>query len=369
MFSEFLNAILRTLDMGRAPIPRVPEALKPSFEREARRALSHALRVPPLSERRAEPKVYAALQRERRRDLEALLLCGDGGEERVLDILCAICEESRWAEGPGAVFEDETHPEIDLQAADTAALLGWAWHLRGAALGVDGRAYTRGFCRKPAGAYCSRWSPATTTCAPRRSTAPPSRRFYSLKTTASASFWRSSRFCAVWTPPAPAQSASARPCRRGSRTHARLPTLRRSCAASAPEPPISRAMCRARLGWMRYSLPMCRRTGFLPARKALCASNFPARPSTALAVLPAMGRCALWARPSIARVRCLRPPVPGGFWTLLCALNWRRTSPPPPPQARGAGRRAADARPRRRILLRPYQRRRPRQCRRYLPVP
>ena len=138
MFSEFLNAILRTLDVGRAPIPRVPETLKSSFEREARRALSHALRVPPLSERRAEPKVYAALQRERRRDLEALLLCGDGGEERVLDILCAICEESRWAEGPGAIFEDEAHPEIDLQAADTAALLGWAWHLRGAALGADG---------------------------------------------------------------------------------------------------------------------------------------------------------------------------------------------------------------------------------------
>lgn len=138
MFSEFLNAILRTLDVGRAPIPRVREALKSSFEREARRALSHDLRVPPLSERRAEPKVYAALQRERRRDLEALLLCGDGGKERVLDILCAICEESRWAEGPGAVFEDETRPEIDLQAADTAALLGWAWHLRGAALGADG---------------------------------------------------------------------------------------------------------------------------------------------------------------------------------------------------------------------------------------
>ena len=57
MFSQHLNAILRTLDIRRAPTPHVPEALKPAMEHEARRALAHALRVPPLSERRAEPKV------------------------------------------------------------------------------------------------------------------------------------------------------------------------------------------------------------------------------------------------------------------------------------------------------------------------
>lgn len=137
MFSQHLNAILRTLDIRRAPTPRVPEALKPAMEHEARRALAHALRVPPLSERRAEPKVYAALQRERRRDLEALLVGGVDDQGRILDILCAICEESRWAEGPGEVFEDEARPDIDLQAADTAALLGWAWHVRGAKLAAD----------------------------------------------------------------------------------------------------------------------------------------------------------------------------------------------------------------------------------------
>ena len=49
MFSQHLNAILRTLDIRRAPTPRVPEALKPAMEHEARRALAHALRVPPLS--------------------------------------------------------------------------------------------------------------------------------------------------------------------------------------------------------------------------------------------------------------------------------------------------------------------------------
>ena len=74
----------------------------------------------------------------RRRDLEALLVGGIDDKGRVLDILCAICEESRWAAGTGGVFEDVAHPDIDLQAADTAALLGWAWHLRGEAFSADG---------------------------------------------------------------------------------------------------------------------------------------------------------------------------------------------------------------------------------------
>ena len=137
MFSQHLNALLRTLDIRRAPVPRVAEALKSAFAHEARRALSHDLRVPPLAERRAEPKVYDALRREQRRDLEALLLADVEDKGRALDILCALCEASRWAEGAGGVFEDEAHPDIDLQAADTAALLGWAWHLRGASWGTD----------------------------------------------------------------------------------------------------------------------------------------------------------------------------------------------------------------------------------------
>lgn len=138
MFSQNLNAIMRTLDIRRAPVPRVPETLKATFEHEARRALAHTMRVPPLSERRANPPAYQALARERRRDLEALLVFDAADNGRLLDLVCAICEESRWAEGPGAVFEDESHPDIDLQAADTAALLGWTWRLRGASLGDHG---------------------------------------------------------------------------------------------------------------------------------------------------------------------------------------------------------------------------------------
>ena len=68
MFSQNLNALLRTFHFRRVPAPRVPAALKAAFEHEARRALSHTLRVPPLSERRESPGVYQALLRERRRD-------------------------------------------------------------------------------------------------------------------------------------------------------------------------------------------------------------------------------------------------------------------------------------------------------------
>lgn len=135
MFSDNLGAILRTLDPHRAPTPRVHPARSAEHERAARRALTQEIRVPPLSERLEKPEAYLALQRQRRDALEALLVAGeDGGCVRTLDLICAICEESRWAAGAGAPFEDEAHPEIDLQAADTAALLGWARCLRGEAL-------------------------------------------------------------------------------------------------------------------------------------------------------------------------------------------------------------------------------------------
>lgn len=144
MFSQALSVILRTLDARRAPMPRVPEAAALNATREARRALSHDLRVPPLSERMEEPKLYRALMRERRRDLEALLLADVDDGRRALDLICALCEESSWAAEAQEPFEDEKHPQIDLQAADTAALLGWAWRVREDALSaVSPRIYAR----------------------------------------------------------------------------------------------------------------------------------------------------------------------------------------------------------------------------------
>ena len=80
----------------------------------------------PLS-KRGTPE-YARIRRERRCDLEAILKTGISSENRVraLDIICAICEESSWGETPETPFEDAMHPVIDLFAAETACLLGWA---------------------------------------------------------------------------------------------------------------------------------------------------------------------------------------------------------------------------------------------------
>lgn len=137
MFSRDINVLLRTLDVRRVPVPCATGAQAQAVERDARRACSRALRVPPLSERRAQPAAYDALVRERMRDLEAILLAQRDPEARALDIVCALCEQSRWAAGAGEPFEDDAHPEIDLQAADMAALLSWAWHMRAGAPCLD----------------------------------------------------------------------------------------------------------------------------------------------------------------------------------------------------------------------------------------
>ena len=45
---------------------------------------------------------------------------------RMIDLIGMICEESRRSENPaGAPFDDDAHPEIDFQCAETAVLLGW----------------------------------------------------------------------------------------------------------------------------------------------------------------------------------------------------------------------------------------------------
>ena len=49
MFSQHLNAIVRTFDARRVPVPRIPAALKAAFAHEARRALSHT----PVCQKRA----------------------------------------------------------------------------------------------------------------------------------------------------------------------------------------------------------------------------------------------------------------------------------------------------------------------------
>lgn len=76
---------------------------------------------------------YLMLRVQRRRDLEAILRTGiDGGNrEKALDLICAICSETTWAEKAAGTFDDEAHPAIDIMAARTACLMAWTAHAGG----------------------------------------------------------------------------------------------------------------------------------------------------------------------------------------------------------------------------------------------
>ena len=110
------------------PSPRAGGAAKGPAGEAARLALSRQLGDMPLSQRLQDPAAYRLMQRARRQSLEALIQAApdEAMLRRAVDILCMLCEESCWSENPGgAPFDDDAHPEIDLQCAETALLLGW----------------------------------------------------------------------------------------------------------------------------------------------------------------------------------------------------------------------------------------------------
>lgn len=81
-----------------------------------------------LSERLRDPARWKRMQRARRETLESLLTDSPTPEhiQAALDAICTILEESSWSSlPPDAPFDDESHPEIDLDCAETAVLLGW----------------------------------------------------------------------------------------------------------------------------------------------------------------------------------------------------------------------------------------------------
>ena len=122
-------SILTTLGRaGSLPSPIAPEGRLEWAEGEAARALQRVPGAMALSARLEKPAEYRRLQRERRTALEALLRAGAGDRTRgpMIDLIGAIVEESNWSENPdGARFDDEAHPEIDFQSAETAMLLAW----------------------------------------------------------------------------------------------------------------------------------------------------------------------------------------------------------------------------------------------------
>lgn len=102
-------------------------------------AMSRDLPAMSLSQRLADPGAYVRLQRGRRQALEALVVVEPDGPrlERVIDLICMIVEESSWAENPkGASFDDDQHPRIDFQCAETLMLLAWVQRAMGDRLGA-----------------------------------------------------------------------------------------------------------------------------------------------------------------------------------------------------------------------------------------
>ena len=110
------------------PSPRAPGGMREWAQAGAHLAMSRDLPAMRLSERLADPDAYRRLQRSRRQALEALMLVDpdDSVVARAADLICMIAEESIWSENVhGAAFDDERHPEIDFQCAETAMLLAW----------------------------------------------------------------------------------------------------------------------------------------------------------------------------------------------------------------------------------------------------
>ena len=120
------------------PSPQATGAARERAQAAAQLAMGRDLPSMPLSRRLNDPAAYRRLQRGRRQALEALMLAEiDGaGLERAVDLICMICEESTWsANEKGAPFDDEQHPAIDFQCAETLSLLAWTQRSLGERLG------------------------------------------------------------------------------------------------------------------------------------------------------------------------------------------------------------------------------------------
>ena len=140
MFSRGYSTLSALARAEAMPSPRAPGGMREWAQSAAHLAMSRDLPAMKLSERLADPAAYLRLQRARRQALEALLPVepDDAVVERAADLICMIAEESVWSENPRrAAFDDERHPEIDFQCAETAALL--AWTARGFGERLDSR--------------------------------------------------------------------------------------------------------------------------------------------------------------------------------------------------------------------------------------
>lgn len=119
------------------PIPMPSRRFQAQAESDAARALRQRPGEMALSERLQNPDAYRALQGERRAALESLLVPSpsEAVVAKAIDFIVAIAEETTWsANEPAQVFDDESHPEIDFQCAETAVLFGWTIRILGDSL-------------------------------------------------------------------------------------------------------------------------------------------------------------------------------------------------------------------------------------------
>ena len=202
--------------------------------------------------------------------------------------------------GPGAAFSRPQAPRSTCKPRIIGGgLLGWAWHLRGAALGADRE---RGFA-KPAGAQQPLVACDDYLC----STAGLLRagRFYSCENDRERLFLalkpllrRLDAACAC--------ADRAPPCRACRRLRWILP---RSSAASTA---LTRAPGESWLDELLFA--HVQEDWFFTCAEGAVRLELSAAAIYRLGCFAGDGALrALWAQPSIARVRCLRPPVPGGF--------------------------------------------------------
>lgn len=137
MFYRGYSILTATARPEAVPAPRAPSALADQIEANAMRALNRDLPAMRVSERLADPAGYLRLQRARRQSLEALLpvTSEKAAVSRAIDLIGMITEESNWSANTFLQpFDDDGHPEIDFQCAETAMLLGWVRRAMGEAL-------------------------------------------------------------------------------------------------------------------------------------------------------------------------------------------------------------------------------------------
>lgn len=137
MFYQGFPALSPHIRPDALPLPRVAGLRAARVESDAARAMCRDLGSMKLSERLRNPHAWRQQQSARRECLEALLAVPPtrAAAERAVDLICMIAEESSWsANFAGAVFDEENHPEIDLQTAETAVLFGWTRRVLGAQL-------------------------------------------------------------------------------------------------------------------------------------------------------------------------------------------------------------------------------------------